>query len=128
MAKFREFTTSSGLKIFAGKNAKNNDELVLSAKPNDFLLHTFAPGSPFVNIGESPSKTDIKEATIFCAKYSQDWRDGKKDIVVNIFFKKNTSKKNNMKIGTWSVSKQNKTKVKKSDILKFESELKNETN
>jgi len=128
MTKFREFVTSSGLKIFGGKNAESNDKLVYEAKPNDILLHTSEPGSPFVNIGESPSKTDIKEATIFCAKYSQNWRDKKTDVIVNIFLKKDTKKDKKMKTGTWSISKQDKIKVKKADILKFEKELKNETN
>jgi predicted ribosome quality control (RQC) complex YloA/Tae2 family protein len=128
MTNFREYTTESGLKILAGKNASSNDKLIQEATPKDIILHTSAPGSPFVNTGESPSKKDINEAIIFCAKYSQDWRDSKRDIIVNKFIRNDMDKSPKMKAGTWSVKKQEKLKVKKADILKFEEELKNETN
>jgi predicted ribosome quality control (RQC) complex YloA/Tae2 family protein len=130
MVNFREFITSSGLHIFGGRDAENNDKLVWDAKPNDVLLHTSAPGSPFVNIGENPQKKDIKEATIFCAKFSQDWRDSKRDVIVNVFLRKNMEKDRKMKIGTWNVKKQEKIKVKKTDIFKYEKNLKenNEAN
>jgi len=89
-------------------------------------LHTSAPGSPFVNVGEDPSKSDLKETAVFCAKYSQDWRDGKRDVIVNKFLKSDMNKSKKMKAGTWEVKKQEKMKVKKSDILKFEKVLKGE--
>jgi predicted ribosome quality control (RQC) complex YloA/Tae2 family protein len=128
MANFREYVTASGLHVFGGRDAENNDELVWNANPRDTLLHTYAPGSPFVNAGEAPSKSDLKEAAIFCAKYSQDWRGSKRDVFVNIFIRSDMDKSSKMKAGTWSVLKQEKLKVKKADILKFEGELENETN
>ena len=130
MVNFREFVTSSGFKVFGGRDAENNDKLVLKANSKDILLHTNAPGSPFVNMGITPSKKDIKEAAVFCAKYSQDWRDGRSDVIVNKFLRSDMNKNKKMKIGSWSVSKQEKIKVKKGDILKFEKELdvQNETN
>lgn len=124
MANFREYTTYSGLQIFAGKDSQNNDELVFSANPKDILLHTQEPGSPFVNLGETPSKSDIKESAIFCAKYSQNWRETKKDIIVNKFQKSDMNKTKKMKSGSWNVTKQEKLKVKKADILKLEEEIK----
>ncbi len=127
MEKFREYSTNSGKIIFGGKNAENNDELVFAAGPKDILLHTVAPGSPFCNLGEKPSKNDIKEGAIFCAKYSQNWRDSKKDVVVNMFKRSDMNKESSMKSGTWKVKKSEKIKVKKEDILKFEEELQNET-
>ena len=72
MVKFRTYVLSSGLSVIGGKNAENNDELVWQAGPNDILLHTQSPGSPFVNVGELPSKAEINEAAIFTAKYSQE--------------------------------------------------------
>lgn len=128
MVNFREYITTSGLRVFGGRDAENNDKLVWDAKPKDILLHTYSPGSPFVNVGEDPSNPDLKEAAIFCAKYSQDWRDSKQNTIVNKFFRSDMSKSPKMKAGTWSVAKQEKLKVKKADILKFEEELKNETN
>ena len=122
--KFREYILSSGLKVFGGRDAENNDELVRAANPKDVLLHTAEPGSPFVNVGGNPSKADLKEAAVFCAKYSQDWRDGKKDVVVNKFLRSDMNKSVKMKAGTWEVKKQVKVKVKvkKGDILRFEDE------
>ncbi len=123
MVNFREFVTLSGLNVFGGKDAENNDELVWEAKPKDVLLHTYMPGSPFVNIGEKASKSDIKEAAIFCAKYSQNWRNEKKDIVVNKFLRSDMNKSSKMKVGSWEVKKQKKIKVKNGDIIKFEEML-----
>lgn len=130
MVNFREYVTSSGLRIFGGKSAENNDRLVWDAGMKDVLLHTSEPGSPFVNIGENPSRQDIKEAAIFCAKYSQDWRRGKNDIIVGKFLRSDMNKSLKMKTGSWKVKKQESIKVKRSDILKYEKELrgKDETN
>jgi predicted ribosome quality control (RQC) complex YloA/Tae2 family protein len=128
MVNFREFVTSSGLKVFGGRDAENNDKLVWEANTKDILLHTNAPGSPFVNIGENPSKKDTKESAVFCAKYSQNWRNSKRNIIVNKFLRNDMTKNKKMKVGSWSVSKQENIKVKKSDILKLEEKLdKNET-
>jgi predicted ribosome quality control (RQC) complex YloA/Tae2 family protein len=122
MVKFREYVTASGLRVIGGRDAESNDELVERAGPKDTMLHTLAPGSPFVNVGEDPSKKDLNEAAVFCAKYSQDWRGSKKDVVVNKFLRSDMNKETNMKDGTWGVKKQEKVKVKKVDILRFENE------
>jgi len=123
MVNFREYVASSGLRVLGGKSAESNDELVNSAGGNDVMLHTSAPGSPFVNVGEKPSKKDLKEAAVFCAKYSQDWRDGKRDVVVNKFFRRDMKKSSLMKSGTWKVLKQEKVVVKAVDVLGFEKEI-----
>ena len=115
--------TSSGLKVFGGRDSENNDKLVWDAKPGDILLHTSAPGSPFVNAGSSASKKDLKEVAVFCAKFSQDWRDSKRDVVVNVFFRKDMIKDGKMKSGTWNVKRQERVRVKTVDILKFEKDL-----
>ena len=123
MVNFREYITGSELRVLGGKNAESNDELVNRAGSKDVMLHTDAPGSPFVNVGENPSKKDLKEAAVFCAKYSQEWRNTKMDVVVNKFLRSDMNKENIMKAGTWGVRKQEKIKVKAVDILKFEKEL-----
>ena len=122
MAKFREYVTTSGFRVIGGRDAESNDELVSNAGAKDVLLHTNAPGSPFVNVGEDPFKKDLNEAAIFCAKYSQDWRDSKNDVVVNKFLRSDMNKVVNMNTGTWGVKKQKKIKVKKVDIERFENE------
>jgi len=126
MVNFREFVTSSGLRALGGKNSENNDELVWGAKPNDVLIHTVAPGSPFVNVGENPVKKDIKEAAVFCAKFSQDWRNSKRDVSVNVFKRCDMEKDKRMKSGAWSVKKDEKIRVKATEILKFEKVLREE--
>jgi predicted ribosome quality control (RQC) complex YloA/Tae2 family protein len=119
MVKFREYVLGSGRVVFGGRDAENNDELVEVAQPNDMLLHTEKPGSPFVNVGEEPIVSDIKEAAVFCARYSQDWRDNHEDVVVNLFKRGDMKKDSKMKAGTWGVKKQEKVKVKKADIVKL---------
>jgi len=126
MVNFREYVTSSGLRVLGGKSSETNDKLVNDAGSKDVMFHTSAPGSPFVNVGESPSKQDLKEAAVFCAKFSQDWRDTKRDVIVNMFKRSDMNKEVKMKSGTWSVKKQEKIKVKAVDILKYEKELRSE--
>ena len=123
MVNLREFVTTSGLRVLGGKSSESNDKLVFDARPKDVLLHTAAPGSPFVNVGAEPSKKDLKEAAVFCAKYSQDWRDGKKNVVVNKFLRSDMDKSPKMKSGSWKVLKSEDMRVKAVDILKFEKEL-----
>ena len=119
MGKFREYVTLSGLKVFGGRDAESNDELVRAAGRNDVMLHTAEPGSPFVNVGEKPLKKDVKEAAVFCARYSQAWRDGKKDVVVNKFLRSDMKKGILMKAGTWKVKRSERVLVKAVDILRL---------
>ena len=121
--KFREFVLSSGRKIRGGRDSFSNDELVRLSGREDVLVHTEMPGSPFVNLGECPNKTEIYEGAIFCAKFSQAWRDTKKDLIVNVFLRRDMKKNTRMKEGEWMVVMQNKVLVKKMDVLKMENRL-----
>ena len=120
--KFREAELSSGILALAGKNAENNEELVKQVGNNEYVLHTAAPGSPFVNIKsdiKKVSKEDLKEAAIFCAKYSQAWKKAatKKDVEVHVFLGKDIFKQKDMKLGTFGVKKFKSIVVKKGDIV-----------
>jgi len=121
MVKFREFITSSGTLVLGGKSAENNEELIGQVDSNEVVLHTKNPGSPFVNIKVNASIEDIKEAAVFCAKYSQDWKKSNKkhDVVVHIFKGKDINKEKSMKLGTFGVKKFKEIKVKKQDIEVF---------
>lgn len=122
MVKFREFKTSSGKKVLAGKDAESNEKLVEQAGQEEVVLHTAKPGSPFVNIKDSREKTskkDIKEAAIFCARYSHDWRDNRKDVVVHYFLGKDVFKIKAMKLGTFGVKKFKESIIKKKEIERF---------
>jgi len=118
MQKFREFKTSSGKKVLAGKDAKTNEELIEQAGKEELIFHTAKPGSPFVNIkSKKPSIKDIRETAVFCAMKSQDWRDNKNDVVVHYFHGKDVHKEKGMKLGTFGVRKFKVIKIKKEEML-----------
>lgn len=118
--KFREFRTSSGKLVLAGKSAENNEDLVAQVEDFEDVFHTAKPGSPFVNI-KSPKTNlkDRKEVAIFCASKSQDWRDNKSDVEVHWFKGKDIYKRKGMKKGTFGIKKFEVIKVKKKDIEGF---------
>jgi len=117
---FRNFETSSGKLVLAGKSAENNEELIKQVESEEFVFHTAKPGSPFVNLkNKSPSSKDIKESAIFCAAKSQDWRDNKSNVEVHWFKGKDILKRKEMKLGTFEVKKFKKIKIKKEEIEKF---------
>lgn len=118
--KSREIILKSGIKIFLGRNAESNDELMKKFKgKKNIIIHTVASGSPFCIIEKlNPNLKEIKEAGTICASKSQDWRDNKSDVKINIFTGKDVNKTKGMKVGTWKV-KNSKTKIiKKSEIEK----------
>jgi len=92
--KFREFILSTGKKIYLGKSAEDNDELVKEfVGKENIILHTVSPGSPFCVIEDlKPTKKEIKEAGTICASKSQDWRDNKKDVKISVFSGKDVKK------------------------------------
>lgn len=119
----REFILSTGTKIFLGKNAENNDELVGKFKGKEnIILHTEKPGSPFCVVERlAPDKQDLKEAAIICASKSQDWRDNKQDVNIHLFTGKDVNKTSGMKSGLWILKKKPKViKVKKQEIEAWE--------
>lgn len=118
---FREFVTSSGKKVIAGKDAEQNEELVnqFIGKENK-IFHTAKPGSPFCIIEKiKHGKKDIQETAIFCASKSQDWRDNKGDVEVNFFTGADIYKTKSMKVGTFGVKRFRTMIVNKREIEKF---------
>ncbi len=120
---FRKIVLESGTKLLLGKDSNSNDLLMkkFKGKPN-IILHTVAPGSPFCVIENplKPSRKDMKLSGSVCARYSQDWRDNKGNVKVNVFTGKDISKNKNMKQGTWQVNKSKTIKIKKRGVKKFE--------
>lgn len=116
---FRKHITKNKTILLAGKDAESNEELVKQAEKDEWLFHTSSPGSPFVNIKEKAKKGDTKEAAIFCARYSREWKKNKNDVEVHKFKGKDTYKRILMKKGTFGVRNIKKIKVKKQDIIKF---------
>ncbi|MDP2628464.1 MAG: NFACT RNA binding domain-containing protein [Nanoarchaeota archaeon] len=114
--KLREFETTSGKKVLAGKDANTNEDLIKQVGANEEVFHTAKPGSPFVNIKGEANKKDIKEAAIFCARKSQDWRDNKTDVEVHHFKGKDIYKTKGMKLGTFGVKKFKVIKIKRKEL------------
>ena len=120
--KLRKLITKSEKELLIGKDAQTNEELVKKFRGKEnIILHTSKPGSPFCIINDlSSTKEDIKEAAVVCAKYSQDWRDNKRSVVIHVFDGKNVFKRKGMAVGTFGVKKFREIKVKKKDIISFE--------
>jgi predicted ribosome quality control (RQC) complex YloA/Tae2 family protein len=126
--KYREFNLSTGTKIFLGKDADSNDELMKEFKgKGNTILHTVEPGSPFCVIDKiDASEKEIKESTIICASKSQDWRDNKSNVKVHQFSGREVKKPFFAKAGTWKVSGKLKVIVaSKKDIENFLRRYKN---
>ena len=119
MADFRKFTTSSGKLVLSGKDRETNELLIKQAEKDNLILHTAARGSPFAEIKagkKKVSKKDIKEAAIFIAKFSQDWKKNKKDVKVHYFLGKDVYKTPGLKTGTFLVKKYREITIKKKEI------------
>lgn len=115
---FRKFTTSGGKEVLAGRDAESNEFLVEQSKKDEIVLHTKAAGSPFVNIKGRATQSDLREAAIFCAKYSQAWKKArvKRDIPVHWFKGRDIFKIPGMKTGTFGVKKFKEIIVRKEGI------------
>lgn len=83
---FRRFTSSDGLQIFVGRNARENDELTFGlAKSEDLWLH--ARGTPGSHVvvrlekgAEAPLET-IRDAATLALLYSDLKKSGKGDVI-----------------------------------------------
>lgn len=114
--KFRWFFTSNNFLVIGGKSAEQNEETVPLSEKGDLILHTKMPGSPFCIIksgGQEISDRDIKEAAVFCASFSQQWKKNKKEIEIHVFSSEQIFKDPRAKKGTFHVVGKVKTlKVK----------------
>jgi predicted ribosome quality control (RQC) complex YloA/Tae2 family protein len=120
--RFREWIASTGTLMLAGRSAENNEELISQVGKEEYVLHTAKPGSPFVNIKipiKKTTKEDLRDAALFCAKHSQNWRDNKQDVKVHVFKGKDIYKKEQMKKGTFGVKVFKEIVAKKGDIKKI---------
>jgi len=83
---FRRFTSSDGLAIYVGRNARENDELTFGlAKSDDLWLHARGtPGSHVVvrlEKGSDPPPETIRDAATLALLYSDLKKSGKGDII-----------------------------------------------
>ncbi len=110
---YRWFYTSSGKKVLAGKNSRQNEELVhkmLKSGKNYIVMHTRKPGSPFCFIicnVEKVQPQDLYETAVFCGSFSQQWKTSK-NATVDAFLLQQIVKDEKMKVGTFGVLGSNK--------------------
>ena len=83
---FRRFTSSDGLAIYVGRNARENDELTFRlAKSDDLWLHVRGtPGSHVVvrlGKGADPPPETIRDAATLALLYSDLKKSGKGDVI-----------------------------------------------
>jgi len=83
---FRRFTSSDGLAIYVGRNARENDELTFGlAKSDDLWLHARGtPGSHVVvrlGKGTDPPPETIRDAATLALLYSDLKKSGKGDVI-----------------------------------------------
>lgn len=117
---YRWFFTSEGKLVIGGKSDEQNEEIIKNfLKPDYIIMHTSLPGSPFMIIQEdNPSKKDIKETAIFTAAFSKQWKNGNKNIEIDIFKGNQIYKIKTMKIGTFGIKGDKETiKVKPELVL-----------
>lgn len=115
---FRWFFTSNNILVVGGKSDEQNEVTLKEfLKPNYIVMHTSAPGSPFMIIqSDKPSRKDVEETAIFTACFSQQWKQNKKKIDVDIFKGNQIYKNKFMKKGTFGVNGEKKT-MKVSPLL-----------
>lgn len=83
---FRRFTSTDGLPIFVGRNARENDELTFGlAKSDDLWLHARGtPGSHVVvrlGKGTDPPPETLRDAAMLALLYSDLKKSGKGDVI-----------------------------------------------
>jgi predicted ribosome quality control (RQC) complex YloA/Tae2 family protein len=83
---FRRFTSTDGLPIYVGRNARENEELTFGlAKSDDLWLHARGtPGSHVIvrlSKGTDPPPETIRDAAMLALLYSDLKKSGKGDVV-----------------------------------------------
>ncbi|MGD6933534.1 MAG: ribosome rescue protein RqcH [Candidatus Bathyarchaeia archaeon] len=77
--KFRNFTTSDGFLVVAGKDVVTNEILIKKyTQQEDVVFHAEITGSPFVVIkaeGREVSEQALKEASEYAAAFCRAWRE-----------------------------------------------------
>ena len=112
---YRWFFTSNNVLVVGGKSDEQNELVIRNfLKPDYTVMHTSAPGSSFMIIqSDKPTKKDLDETAIFTASFSKQWKNGNKQIEIDIFKGDQVYKTRAMKIGTFGVKgNKNSEKVK----------------
>jgi hypothetical protein len=81
--KFRWSRSRDGILLVGGRDAGTNEVLIKRhLEPTDYVVHTEAPGSPFVLVKEAANtppdvlERALADAGVLCAAYSSAWKRG----------------------------------------------------
>lgn len=116
---YRWFFTSADNLAVGGKSDEQNEVVIRNFLKKDYMvMHTSKPGSPFMIIqSDKPTKKDLDETAVFCACFSQQWKEGKKKIDVDVFKGEQIYKIKGMKKGTFGVRGEKKTKKVQPELV-----------
>jgi len=118
---YRWFFTSEGNLVIGGKSDEQNEVVIRNfMKPDYTIMHTSLPGSGFMIIqSDNPSKKDLDETAVFCACFSQQWKEvnSKQKIDVDVFKGEQIYKNKSMKIGTFGVKGEKQVKKVKPELV-----------
>ena len=116
---YRWFFTSNNVLVVGGKSDSQNELVIKNfLKPDFTIMHTSAPGSPFMIIqSDKPTKKDLDETAIFTASFSKQWKNGNKNIEIDIFKGGQVYKSKSMKTGTFGVQGNKETKKVKPELV-----------
>ncbi|MFL5376378.1 MAG: NFACT RNA binding domain-containing protein [Myxococcales bacterium] len=70
---YRAFTSQSGARVLVGRSARDNDELLRSARGNDLWLHARGVQGSHVIVpepGEAPDQRTLRDAALLAAHFS----------------------------------------------------------
>jgi len=116
---YRWFFTSNNVLVVGGKSDEQNEKVIKNfLRPDYTIMHTSLPGSPFMIIQtDKPTKKDLDETARFTAAFSKQWKNGKKQIEIDIFKGSQIYKIKTMKIGTFGVKGNKETKKVKPELV-----------
>jgi len=105
--KFKWFTSSDGFLVIAGRNATQNEMiLVKHTNPDDYIFHSDIQGAAFVAIisdGKPVGRDAMKEAAEFAAANSKAWGKGLGKISVFSVQRSQAVKEPGMEKGSYAI-------------------------
>ena len=116
---YRWFLTSNNVLVIGGKSDEQNELVIKNfLKPEYTVMHTSAPGSPFMIVqSDKPTKQDLDETATFTGCFSKQWKEGKKKIDIDVFKGEQIYKVKQMKVGTFGVRGDKETKKVKPELV-----------
>tara|TARA_Y100000310_G_scaffold307462_1_gene349555 strand:- start:228 stop:812 length:585 start_codon:yes stop_codon:yes gene_type:complete len=116
---YRWFFTSNNVLVVGGKSDGQNESIIKNfLKPEYTIMHTSAPGSPFMIIqSDKPTKKDLNETAVYTGCFSKQWKNSNKKIEIDVFKGEQIYKLKSMKIGTFGVKGKKETMKVKPELI-----------